>query len=114
MTPEHAYEILGLNSDVSRDDAKKAYRELVKVYHPDKNTAANANVMFRLIQDAWNCLQSAYEEEIIQPINDAEFYNNQGISKFELGEYVAAIFNFDMALRLNSNDVETYITQVAS
>ena len=109
MTLERAYEILGLNSDASRDDAKKVYRELVKVYHPDKNTAANANVMFRLIQDAWNCLQSAYEEEIIQPINDAEFYNNQGIAKSELGEYVAAISDFDMALRLDPDDVETCI-----
>ena len=109
MTLDRAYEILGLNSDASRDDAKKAYRELVKVYHPDRNTAANAAVMFRLIQDAWNCIQDAPEKEITYHRNDAEFYNNQGIAKFELGEYVAAISDFDMALRLDSDDVETCI-----
>ncbi len=61
MTQERAYEILGLDSAASLDDAKKAYRELVKVYHPDKNLAPNASVMFRLIQDAWECIQNTTE-----------------------------------------------------
>ena len=61
MTHERAYEILGLDLDASLDDAQKAYRDLVKVYHPDKNPATNAAVMFRLIQEAWEYIQKTAE-----------------------------------------------------
>ena len=109
MTLEYAYEILGLNSDASQDEVKKAYRELVKVYHPDKNTAANATVMFRLIQDAWNCLQPTFKEEIIHPTDDAETYYNRGVEKFNLGQYESAITDFDLVIRLTSDDEVAYI-----
>lgn len=61
MTQERAYEILGLDTNASLEDAKKVYRDLVKVYHPDKNLASNAAVMFRLIQDAWEYIQKTTE-----------------------------------------------------
>ncbi len=35
------YEILGVNKNASKDDIKKAYRDLVKQHHPDKFTNAN-------------------------------------------------------------------------
>ena len=57
MTHQRAYEILGISSDTSPEDAKKAYRALVKAYHPDKNTASNASFMFRLVQEAWQNIQ---------------------------------------------------------
>ena len=34
---EHHYQTLGLTSDASDEDAKKAYRKLSMKYHPDKN-----------------------------------------------------------------------------
>ncbi len=63
MTRGEALEILGLDSDVSLDEAKQTYRTLVKHYHPDKNTASNAAAMFRIIQDAWEVIQNAAEQE---------------------------------------------------
>lgn len=57
MTHQRAYEILGISSDTSPEDAQKAYRALVKVYHPDKNMASNAGFMFRLVQEAWESIQ---------------------------------------------------------
>lgn len=39
MTLLDAYKILGLTTDASDEQVKKAYRELVKRYHPDNNLA---------------------------------------------------------------------------
>lgn len=50
------YEILGVEKNASADEIKKAYRQLVKKYHPDVNSAANANTFFNLIQDAYRVL----------------------------------------------------------
>lgn len=50
------YEILGLKKGASQDEIKAAYRKLSKKYHPDVNDAANASVIFRLINDAYNAL----------------------------------------------------------
>ena len=63
MTRREAFEILGLQPDASLEDARKAYRTLVVYYHPDKNTAANASVMFRIIQEAWEVIQTPVEGE---------------------------------------------------
>ncbi len=63
MTRGEALEILGLDSDASLDEAREAYRTLVKHYHPDKNAASNASVMFRIIQDAWEVIQDHSEQE---------------------------------------------------
>lgn len=63
MTRGEALEILGLDSDASLDEAREAYRTLVKHYHPDKNAASNASVMFRIIQEAWEVTQNAAEQE---------------------------------------------------
>lgn len=58
MTRDEALEILGLDSDASLEDVRAAYRNLVKIYHPDKNSASNAAVMFRLISNAWDLIQN--------------------------------------------------------
>lgn len=50
------YEILGLKPGASQDEIKAAYRKLSKKYHPDVNDAANASVVFRLINEAYNAL----------------------------------------------------------
>lgn len=63
MTREEALEILGLEPDASLDEAKKAYRTLVKYYHPDRNAASNATAMFRIISDAWEFIQNATGQE---------------------------------------------------
>lgn len=63
MTREEALEILGLDPDASLDEAKKAYRALAKIYHPDKSSASNAAVMFRIISDAWEVIQNTDEQD---------------------------------------------------
>ena len=58
MTRKEALEILGLETDASLDEAKRAYRKLSLHYHPDRNSAPNASVMFRYIHDAWEYIQN--------------------------------------------------------
>ena len=58
MTRKDALEILGLEADASLDEAKRAYRELSRRYHPDRNPAPNATAMFRYIHDAWEYIQN--------------------------------------------------------
>ncbi|AJG98852.1 hypothetical protein LF65_02266 [Clostridium beijerinckii] len=50
------YEILGVDKNADSDQIKKAYRQLVKKYHPDVNNATNANTFFNLIQEAYRVL----------------------------------------------------------
>lgn len=63
MTRKDALEILGLEADASLDEAKQAYRKLARHYHPDKNPAPNASVMFRYICDAWEYIQNDAKAE---------------------------------------------------
>lgn len=54
------YQTLGIERDASHDDIKRAYRKLVRKYHPDVNTgpdAAAAEVKFKDVGEAYEVLQ---------------------------------------------------------
>ncbi len=63
LTRSEALEILGLGPEASVEDARKAFRELSKTYHPDKNRAANAAVMFHIISQAWDTIRRQHAEK---------------------------------------------------
>lgn len=49
------YKVLGISPESSKEEAKSAYRRLVKVYHPD---GSNGDIKkFREIQEAWKLLE---------------------------------------------------------
>lgn len=47
------YEILGVGSNATKDEIKKAYRQLALKWHPDKNKNANAHEKFIEINQAY-------------------------------------------------------------
>lgn len=55
---EH-YAALGLHSDASLVDIKKAFRQKASQFHPDRNTAADAPARFREVQEAYEVLSDA-------------------------------------------------------
>ena len=50
------YAALGLGSDASLADIKKAFRQKAALFHPDRNTAADASARFRAVQEAYDVL----------------------------------------------------------
>ena len=50
------YASLGLRSDASNADIKKAFRQLAALHHPDRNPAPEAAERFRAVQKAYEVL----------------------------------------------------------
>lgn len=50
---ENYYNILGLQENADQNSIKKAYREMAKKYHPDKNKEADAEERFKKITEAY-------------------------------------------------------------
>ena len=51
------YEVLGVGRDASDDDIKKSYRRLAMQWHPDKNSAPEAEDRFKAITEAYDVLR---------------------------------------------------------
>ncbi|MQC48272.1 MAG: molecular chaperone DnaJ [Chloroflexi bacterium] len=58
MTTDSAdlYTVLGLARDASPDDVKRAFRRLAMEYHPDRNTAPEAETKFKQVNAAYEVL----------------------------------------------------------
>src|SRR5438270_8854742 len=55
--PKNLYDALGVSKTASQDELKKAYRKLVREYHPDKNPGdKEAEERFKEIQGAYDVL----------------------------------------------------------
>ncbi len=56
MTRDEALGVLGLESNATLEDAKKAYRALAKAIHPDNNPSPGAEQLFMLVEDAYKVI----------------------------------------------------------
>jgi DnaJ-class molecular chaperone len=78
------YEILGVDPKASKDEIKKAYRNLQMKYHPDKNYGnPEANVMTQKINEAYEVLyddqkREEYDMELNGQVPFAKMHRFQG------------------------------------
>lgn len=62
------YKILGLEKTATADDIKKAYRKLVRKYHPDVSKEANASERTAEINEAYDVLSDVEKREAYDSI----------------------------------------------
>ncbi|MEH2094682.1 J domain-containing protein [Nostoc sp.] len=124
-----AYEILGLEPGASKAQVKRAYRQLVKIWHPDRfvdqKQKQEAEEKIKSINVAYNKLKSESPSEPPIPENpsssspkkspkisvnrwDAETFYTLGVENATEGRYEDAIADFTHAIRLNPHYVDAY------
>lgn len=63
---KNPYEVLGVSQNASKDEVKKAYRELSRKYHPDANIdnplADLAEERFKEVQDAYETIMNPKDQ----------------------------------------------------
>lgn len=57
------YAALGLGSDATLAEVKKAFRQKASLHHPDRNSAADASARFRAVQEAYDVLSDAAKRQ---------------------------------------------------
>ena len=87
MSTGSPYKILGIEPNASPEEIRKAYRVLVKKYHPDKNPSAAAAQKFLEIQAAYEQLlegkQLTHSEEIEQRYRAAQDQYEQDLEAYK-------------------------------
>ncbi len=95
------YEILGIDRSATREDIRAAYRRLAKQYHPDVNSAEDAEDRFKEINEAYAVLsdderRAAYDR-----------YGHAGLKgvplDFDLGDIFEELFGFGSFGRRSRN-----------
>lgn len=105
MEKRDYYEVLGISKDASKEEIKKAYRKLVKKYHPDVNKAPDAEEKFKEVQEAYEILsddskRSAYNQyghagtAGFDPGTNGGFsgFNGYGEAPFDMGDIFGSFF----------------------
>lgn len=74
---KNPYDVLGVSSDASDDEIKRAYRDLTKKYHPDANVN---NPLAELAEEKFKEVQEAYDEIMRQRESGGGSYSSYGYS----------------------------------
>lgn len=84
---EDMYEILGVSRSASTQEIRKAYKQLVKIWHPDKNKNPDAPNKFMKINEAYETLtddnkRALYDRYGHIPSQEQNQFNDFGFGKF--------------------------------
>ena len=92
------YESLGVPKTASADELKKAYRRLVREYHPDKNPGdAAAEARFKEVQSAYDILSDPKKRKTYDTYGSANGRPGPGptnvdFSDFDFGDVLGGLF----------------------
>jgi molecular chaperone DnaJ len=82
------YESLGVSKNASQDEIKKAYRRLVRQYHPDKNPGdAEAESRFKEVQTAYDVLSDPDKRKRYDVMGSANGRPGPGPTSFDFGDF---------------------------
>ncbi|WP_302083405.1 J domain-containing protein [Salinibaculum rarum] len=74
---EDFYELLGVSESANEEDIKKAYRTLVKEYHPDRTDRADAQICFEQLTEAKNVLTNPKERKLYNDLGHKDYYQKK-------------------------------------
>lgn len=79
------YDILGIDSNASENDIKKAYKKKALLYHPDKNQSPDASDKFKQIGEAYEILSDSEKRKQYDTFGEAGLdHNEMGGSPFDI------------------------------
>lgn len=78
MSEKNYYDILGVAKTASEDDIKKAYRKLVRQYHPDVSTDPDADKKMGEINNAYETLKDSQKRRQYDLMLDNPFVGQSG------------------------------------
>lgn len=85
--PQTHYTILEVHKDADCEEIERAYRRMVRRWHPDLNPGdLEARERFQKIQAAFDILHNAgsrerYDRSFLQPLGTTELFEEHGASK---------------------------------
>ena len=122
------YAILGIKHTATPEATKKAYRNMAKVWHPDRyvnnpTLRAKAEIEIKKINQAYEAIKAysanvdrvveqdiSYtpQSKVFKKQNSAESCYQQGVAYAEQKDYEAALNSFARATKLNADYLEAY------
>lgn len=90
------YDVLGVNKNASQDEIKKAYRELSKKYHPDKNDGDDTK--FKEINEAYSTLS----DEKLKREYDMKSSGFGGFRGFNTFRHMASDINTEISISIDN------------
>ncbi|WP_247000984.1 J domain-containing protein [Halosolutus gelatinilyticus] len=70
---EDFYDLLEIPSDAPQDDVKEAYREKVRIYHPDLNDDDRAQAQFTAVKKAYDILGDPVERQAYDRLGHEDY-----------------------------------------
>src|SRR2546423_8811665 len=95
--PRDYYETLGVSKTASEDQIKKAYRNLARKFHPDRNPGdKQAEASFKEVQDAYDVLSDKAKREQYDRFGFAGAQAGAGPGGFHWGGGAPGNGNFEV------------------
>lgn len=107
---KNPYEVLGVKENASQEEIKKAYRELVKQYHPDKYVN---NPLKDLAEEKLREINEAYDTLTKNGGNNSSSYNGNTNYNNNSGNYGDANYQ-QIRMDINRGDLSTAETRLNS